>query len=92
MLTYEALRGLEGTIIGSKRCRRHYGTVVARPFRPGLDPVDGYVFSDPISGQCRGGWMTWQIKKVSCSGHESISMGGGPRLTHPAGRKDIPEN
>jgi hypothetical protein len=64
-LTKEALRGLKGTIIGSKRCRRNYGTTFSMPFKHGVDPLDGNVWIDPIDGAYRSGWMEWQIRKVS---------------------------
>jgi hypothetical protein len=34
------------------------------PFKLGVDPWDGNVWTDPMGGVYRSGWMEWQIRKV----------------------------
>lgn len=59
-----ALRGLEGAIVTNRRCRRHYGTSLAWPFREGLEVHDSRVYFDPLTEKLwRKGWMSWSIKK-----------------------------
>jgi hypothetical protein len=59
-----ALRGLQGLRTTTKRCRRHYGTSVSRPFREGIDD-EANAFFDIFDNQKRvSGFMTWMIAKV----------------------------
>lgn len=64
-IIFSALRGLEGAIVTNRRCRRHYGTSLAWPFREGLEVHDSRVYFDPLTEKLwRKGWMSWSIKKV----------------------------
>ena len=64
-LIFLALRGLEGAIVTKRRCRRHYGSVFALPFKAGVEPKDARVYYDPMDGiHYRNGWMSWPINKV----------------------------
>ncbi|KAK0647227.1 Chaperone protein DnaK [Lasiodiplodia hormozganensis] len=58
-----ALRGLESLVPLHRKARRHYGFVVNKPFRPGVDPED-YGFIDEFSMEkvCRER-MDWVIRK-----------------------------
>lgn len=73
-LIFAALRGLEGAIVTKRRCRRHYGTALARPFQPESEPNDSLVYHDPLTDKLwRKGWMSWSIKKVTETEHPSGS-------------------
>lgn len=64
-----ALRGLVGIAPRKRRCRRHYGFTINRPFEEGIDPAEDAYFR-PYDGQkmCRN-QMLWLAAKVSnCGG------------------------
>ncbi|KAF5965228.1 Hsp70 chaperone protein [Fusarium bulbicola] len=67
-----ALRGLDGPIVVKKKCRRHLGTKVAKPFREGIDDEDdSYV--DPFDGSKRiGGFMDWMVNRGEVITPESV--------------------
>ena len=58
------MRGLVGIAPRKKRCRRHYGFVVSRPFREGID-AEANAWKDPYDGRkmCRNK-MLWIAAKV----------------------------
>ena len=67
-LIYVALRGLQGPIVARRICSRHYGIMIARPFKPDLEVRDDRVFNHQFwNREYRAGWMKWHIKKVQCS-------------------------
>lgn len=65
-MVFAALRGLEGAVVTKRRCRRHYGTKLTRPFRQGLEVHDSRVYFNTAKNKLyRAGWMNWIIKKVT---------------------------
>ncbi|GIZ48282.1 hypothetical protein CKM354_001135000 [Cercospora kikuchii] len=58
-----ALRGLVGIAPRKRRCRRHYGFTINRPFEEGIDPAEDAYFR-PYDGQkmCRN-QMLWLAAK-----------------------------
>jgi hypothetical protein len=60
-----ALRGLEGIAPQMKHVRRHYGIVLTKRFREGIDP-EGKHFFDRMDNtkRCRD-TMEWLISKAS---------------------------
>lgn len=63
-----ALRGLVGIAPRKRRCRRHYGFLISRPFQAGIDPAED-AFIDPYDGikMCKN-QMLWLAAKVSNGG------------------------
>ncbi|KAM3433684.1 hypothetical protein MY4824_005810 [Beauveria thailandica] len=62
------LRGLEGSIVREKKCRRHYGTELVRRFVPtshgNYDRSKRLVFTDVFDGcEYLSGFIHWQISK-----------------------------
>ncbi|KAM3557081.1 hypothetical protein ARSEF4850_005239 [Beauveria asiatica] len=62
------LRGLEGSIVREKKCRRHYGTELAYEFVPAQDKnydrSKRQVFTDIFDGcEYLSGFIHWQISK-----------------------------
>ncbi|KAK8143159.1 hypothetical protein G3M48_007622 [Beauveria asiatica] len=62
------LRGLEGSIVREKKCRRHYGTMFAHKYDPvehgNYDRSKRRVYTDPFYHDERlTGFIDWQISK-----------------------------
>lgn len=58
-----AVRGLEGSMVLSKRARRAYGIVVHQVFREGIDNEDES-FMCPVKGKRAPGYMEWHLRRV----------------------------
>lgn len=63
------LRGLEGSIVHKKKCRRHYGHGLSNVYDPilhsGYDTTKRHVWTHFKTGRKRlSGFMRWQIGKV----------------------------
>ncbi|KAM3510631.1 hypothetical protein MY11210_005716 [Beauveria gryllotalpidicola] len=62
------LRGLEGSIVREKKCRRHYGTMMSHEYDPAqhcnYDRSKRYLYTDLFDG-CKylTGFIDWQISK-----------------------------
>lgn len=68
-----------------KKCRRHLGTKVAKPFREGIDDEDDS-YLDPFDGSKRiGGFMDWMVNRVSLQVPWASNI---PSLTTSSGRGD----
>lgn len=64
------LRGLEGSIITERKCRRHYGFEIAQYYDPvrdkGYDSMKRTIFVSAVTGdKYLTGGVTWLIGKVS---------------------------
>jgi hypothetical protein len=58
-----AVRGLEGSMVLSKKARRAYGIVVHQVFRKGIDKEkDSFIC--PIKGKRAPGYMEWHLRRV----------------------------
>ncbi|CAG9945212.1 unnamed protein product [Clonostachys rosea f. rosea IK726] len=85
------VRGLEGSIVREKKCRRHYGYSVGRPFDHWLhrrfNKSKRYVFTDMVENKkFLTGFMKWKIKKgdtIQRSTEISSSMAVQCNETHP---------
>ena len=56
------IRDLEKATVIKRRCRRHYGTPMGRPFSAKDKESDAYMC--PFQGKMAAGYMSWSIKKV----------------------------
>ena len=70
MVCGAVLRGLEGSIVREKKCRRHYGHKLSRLYNPFLhgdyDRAKRRVWTDYVYGEEQlSGFMYWKIGKVS---------------------------
>lgn len=57
-----AIRGLEGSVVLSKRAKRYYGIGVHMPFKSGVDKEKD-AFMCPIGGKRAEGYVKWIVKK-----------------------------
>ena len=58
-----AVRGLEGSMVLSKKARRAYGISVHQAFREGIDD-ENEAFDCPVKGKRAPGYMEWHLRKV----------------------------
>jgi hypothetical protein len=58
-----AVRGLEGSMVISKRARRAYGLSLHRKFDPNIHKEE-YTYRCPVKGKRAKGYIDWQVKKV----------------------------
>lgn len=70
MVCGAVLRGLEGSIVRQKKCRRHYGYVASLEYDPyahaGFDAQKRYVWTEQITNvEYLTGFMQWEVYKVS---------------------------
>ena len=61
-----AVRGLEGSMVLSKRSKRAYGISVHQPFREGVDKEEDSFYC-PIKGKRALGYMEWHLRRVRTS-------------------------
>lgn len=59
------IRGLDGSIVSEKRCRRFYGCEVSVPYEPGKGLESHRFWHSPCDMFCVSGKMMWYLKKVS---------------------------
>ncbi|KAK1240839.1 hypothetical protein MKX07_006272 [Trichoderma sp. CBMAI-0711] len=70
------LRGLEGTIVRQKKCRRHYGHTLSRAYdsstHVNFDQVKRYVWMDHFRNEKNlTGFMFWKINKGDLLNHDT---------------------
>lgn len=70
MVCGAVLRGLEGSIVRQKKCRRHYGHTLSNEYIPSIhtdfDKEKRKVWMDNIKGtEYLSGFMFWKVNKVS---------------------------
>jgi hypothetical protein len=58
-----AVRGLEGSMVLSKKARRAYGICVHQVFREGIDNEEDS-FVCPIKGKRAPGYMEWHLRRA----------------------------
>ncbi|KAI9890244.1 MAG: hypothetical protein M1814_004279 [Vezdaea aestivalis] len=58
-----ALRGLEGLAPRKTQCRRHYGFVLSKDFRPGIDLEEDSYYSKWDGAKRARDYMRWVIRK-----------------------------
>ncbi|CAM1511902.1 Fc.00g094150.m01.CDS01 [Cosmosporella sp. VM-42] len=66
------VRGLEGSIVKEKKCRRHYGHVLSEPYDPerhrNFDKKKRFIYKHSwFDREYLTGFMYWEIRKVSYS-------------------------
>jgi hypothetical protein len=61
-----ALRGLEGSFVRDKYCKRHYGIQISKPYDGSPDIPSEDIWENPFRGgeKFARGYMDWRIKKV----------------------------
>lgn len=60
-----ALRGLDGPTVIKKKCRRHIGIGISKPFREGIDSADD-AFHDLFDNEkLARGHVDWLVNRVS---------------------------
>ncbi|KAH0499221.1 hypothetical protein TgHK011_006426 [Trichoderma gracile] len=70
------LRGLEGTVVRQKKCRRHYGHELSEVYLPLIhvkyDQQKRYVWTDHFSNTKQlSGFMFWEINKGDLLNHDT---------------------
>lgn len=70
MVCGAVLRGLEGSIVRQKKCRRHYGFVASLEYDPsahaGFDEQKRFVWTEQVTNvEYLTGFMQWDVGKVS---------------------------
>lgn len=73
-----ALRGLMGVFPRKRRCRRHYGVAMRKPFRQGIDPESQARYNVWDKGKVCEGRIHWMIRKV---GPADLSSGEAANRT-----------
>lgn len=73
------LRGLEGSIVQKKKCRRHYGHTLSEPYNrilhQGYDTTKRRLWTDHTTGvENLSGFMFWKIGKVSLPTYRTIAV------------------
>lgn len=58
-----AIRGLEGSMVLSKKARRGYGVEIHQSFKEGVDNEED-AFIDEVGGKRAPGYVKWLVKKV----------------------------
>lgn len=58
------IRGLEGSMVLSRKARRYYGVGVHQPFREEFDNEER-AFECPVGGKRAPGYIDWAVTKVS---------------------------
>lgn len=79
------LRGLEGSIVQKKKCRRHYGHKLSlaynRILHEGYDTTKRWVWTDKFNDEeMLTGFMFWEIGKVSLPSEMVIAVIQAPVL------------
>jgi len=68
-----AVRGLDGSVVLSKKAKRAYGLGVHQRFREGVDNEEES-FICPVGGKRAPGYIDWVVKKVGNTSFASPSL------------------